>query len=75
MTHDSFLAVLLFTGLVIGIPAADVPRRPPNVVVILADDLGYGELGCFGQQKIRTPNLDRLAQIRDNHRFVSAALI
>ncbi len=33
----------------------------PNVVFILADDLGYRELGCFGQQKIKTPNLDRLA--------------
>lgn len=35
--------------------------RPPNIVFILADDLGYREPGCFGQTKIRTPNLDRLA--------------
>ncbi|MEM7385427.1 MAG: arylsulfatase [Verrucomicrobiota bacterium] len=33
----------------------------PNLVFILADDLGYGELGCYGQEKIRTPNIDRLA--------------
>jgi arylsulfatase A len=33
----------------------------PNIVFILADDLGYGDLGYYGQTKIRTPNLDRLA--------------
>ena len=35
--------------------------KSPNVVFILADDLGYGELGCYGQAKIPTPNLDRMA--------------
>ena len=34
---------------------------PPNIVFIMADDLGYGELGCYGQDKIRTPNIDQLA--------------
>ncbi len=33
----------------------------PNVIFIMADDLGYQEVGCFGQEKIRTPNIDRLA--------------
>lgn len=33
----------------------------PNIVFILADDLGYGELGCYGQEKIKTPNIDKLA--------------
>lgn len=37
------------------------PERPPNIILILADDLGYGELGSYGQEKIRTPNIDRLA--------------
>ena len=40
--------------------AAEV-TRPPNVIFILADDLGYGDLGCYGSTKIRTPNIDRLA--------------
>jgi len=35
--------------------------RSPNVIFILADDLGYGDLGCYGQKQIRTPHLDRLA--------------
>lgn len=41
-----------------------VPLRAaerPNVIFILADDLGYGDLGCYGQKRIQTPNIDRLA--------------
>ncbi len=39
----------------------EVQEEKPNFIFILADDLGWGELGCYGQQKIRTPNIDRLA--------------
>ncbi len=41
--------------------AGEGGRRRPNVVLVLADDLGYGELGAYGQKLIRTPNLDRLS--------------
>ncbi len=36
-------------------------NKQPNVIIILADDLGYGDLGCFGSKDILTPNLDKLA--------------
>jgi len=42
-------------------PGAADGGRPPNIVFVLADDLGYGELGCYGQERIRTPRLDALA--------------
>lgn len=39
-----------------------ISNNKPNIIYILADDLGYGELGCYGQQKIETPNIDALAK-------------
>ena len=36
-------------------------RRQPNIIFIMADDLGYGDLGCYGQKEIKTPHIDRLA--------------
>lgn len=41
---------------------ANQDKQLPNIVFILADDLGYGDLSCYGQQKFSTPNIDRLAQ-------------
>jgi len=37
------------------------PSKRPNFVIIFCDDLGYGDLGCYGHPTIRTPNLDRMA--------------
>ena len=57
---------VLFAALLAGlVPAADHPR--PNIVVLLCDDLGYGDLGCFANPTIHTPHLDQLA--RDGVRF------
>ena len=58
----------LLLALPASVPGADAAR--PNVVFILADDLGYGDLGCYGATKIATPNCDRLA--REGRRFTDA---
>src|SRR5689334_19117478 len=41
--------------------ADDAKPALPNIVFIMADDLGYGDLGCYGQKRIRTPNIDQLS--------------
>jgi arylsulfatase A len=47
--------------LLLGIGSTTVAAEKPNFVVVFCDDLGYGDLGCFGHPTIRTPNLDRMA--------------
>jgi arylsulfatase len=59
-------AGLAATSGLVAAPGADaappeIGGRQPNIVFILADDLGWAELGCYGQTKIRTPNIDRIA--------------
>ncbi len=59
-TRHAFLTTALLAALFASrARAADVP--PPNFLVILCDDLGYGDLACFGHPTIKTPNLDKLA--------------
>ena len=42
-------------------PSEEVASNPPNIIYILADDLGYGDLSCYGQTQFATPNIDHLA--------------
>jgi len=55
-----YFFIIIF--LVAGFAAAAQKNSRPNIIFILADDLGYGEIGCYGQQKIETPNIDKLAK-------------
>jgi len=55
-----FLSTVCLTALPVFLNAG-TKAKPLNVIYILADDLGYGDLGCYGQKIIKTPNIDRLA--------------
>jgi arylsulfatase A-like enzyme len=67
MPHLLAAALLLAAA---GPARADTPARPPNIVFVLADDVGYGDLGCYGSTRVPTPNLDRLA--KEGLRFTDA---
>ncbi|MFO7904575.1 MAG: arylsulfatase [Planctomycetota bacterium] len=62
----AFLILVAFPAENMG---AGEPASRPNLIYIMTDDLGYGELGCFGQERIKTPNLDQMA--REGMKFTS----
>ena len=63
MTRRRFVAACGTAAMTLAVPGATPasPPEKPNFVFIFADDLGWGDLGCYGNRQIKTPNLDRLA--------------
>lgn len=61
LRHMSLLALAVTSHFAISLNGSASAADKPNFVIIFCDDLGYGDLGCFGHPTIRTPNLDRMA--------------
>ena len=76
MRHSSVRVALVLGWILVGCgPTAAIQAAAPNMVVVLADDLGYGDLGCYGHKQIKTPNIDQFAAqgLRLTHCYSASA--
>jgi len=69
-TQRNQLVIFIVSMLCFPITIDSAYSSPPNIILIVADDLGYGEIGSYGQEKIHTPSLDKMAQ--EGIRFTQA---
>ena len=67
--HASIARALAISALTLAVSLVS-HAKAPNVLVVLADDIGWGDAGCYGATKIQTPHIDRLA--REGRRFDNA---
>ena len=75
--RTSFQLTIGLAASLVSMPALKSKNiQKPNIIYILADDLGYGDLSCYGQKHFNTPNIDRMAQngIKFNHFYAGSAL-
>ncbi|MEN6577175.1 MAG: sulfatase-like hydrolase/transferase, partial [Phycisphaerales bacterium] len=71
LSRRAFLQSAGLAALGVAVPLRATPGpRQPNLILIYADDLGYGDVGCYGATRVATPNIDRLA--REGVRFTNA---
>jgi len=68
------LALLLLVE--VQIESAESHQKSPNILLIVADDLGYGDVGCFGNDTVHTPNIDKLAEegVKFTHNIAAASV-
>jgi arylsulfatase A len=76
MQRQALILAALILGAASHVQSQTPAQRPPNVVLVMMDDLGYGDLGSYGGSDVRTPNIDRLARegVRLTDAYASGAV-
>ncbi len=70
LEKNLIVGFVVLSAFIIASSCENAKENPPNIIFIFADDLGYGDLGCYGATKVQTPNIDQLA--REGRLFTDA---